>query len=90
MVVWTDFYLALFPDHCLVYVVGIRALYSILPGAGAELVDHGPPELEGARERTPYGQEASRRRQTCLRSHYTCCKSAQAERPCDVLSTLRG
>ena len=29
------------PDYCLVYIVGIRALYSVLPGAGAELVDPG-------------------------------------------------
>ena len=27
------------PEYCLVYIVGIRALYSILPGAGAEPAD---------------------------------------------------
>ena len=53
--------LVLFPDYCLVYVVGISADCSIHPGAGTELVDHGPPELEGAREWTPYGQEPGRR-----------------------------
>ena len=37
--------LVLFPDYCLVYVVGISVDCSIHPGAGAELVDHGPPEL---------------------------------------------
>ena len=43
-----DLFLPCFvPDYCLVYIVGIRALYSILPGAGAELVDPGPLELEG-------------------------------------------
>ena len=52
-----DWFLPCFvPDYCLVYIVGIRALYSVLPGAGAELVDPGPLEPEGARERTPYGQ----------------------------------
>ena len=49
--------LVLFPDYCLVYVVGISADCSIHPGAGTELVDHGPLELEGRRGRTPYGQE---------------------------------
>ena len=82
--------LVLFPDYCLVSVVGISADCSILSGAGAEFVDPGPLELEGARERTPYGQEPGRRRQTCLRSHYTCGKRAQAERTCYVLSALRG
>ena len=82
--------LVLFPDYCLVYVVGISADCSIHPGAGTELVDHGPPELEGRRGRTPYGQDPGRRRQTCLRSHYTCGKRAQTERTCYVLSTLGG
>ena len=72
--------LVLFPDYCLVYVVGISADCSIHPGAGTELVDHGPLELEGRRGRTPYGQDPGRRRQTCLRSHYTCGKRALAER----------
>ena len=45
------------PDYCLVYIVGIRALYSILPGAGAELADPGPPGREGRRGRTPYNQD---------------------------------
>ena len=82
--------LVLFPDYCLVYVVGISADCSIHPGAGTELVDLGPPELEGRRGRTPLQAGPGRRRHTCLRSHYTCGKSAQAERPCDVLSTLCG
>ena len=47
----------LFPDYCLVYVVGISALHSIHPGAGVELADPGPPELEGRRGRTPYRQD---------------------------------
>ena len=47
----------MFPDYCLIYVVGIRALYSILPGAGAELADPGPPGREGRRGRTPYKQD---------------------------------
>ena len=49
--------LVLFPDYCLVYVVGISALHSIHPGAGVELADPGPPELEGRRGRTPYRQD---------------------------------
>ena len=46
-----DLFLPCFvPDYCLVYIVGIRALYSILPGAGAELVDPGLLEPAGPRE----------------------------------------
>ena len=47
----------LFPDYCLVYVAGISADCSIHPGAGTELADLGPPELEGRRGRTPYRQD---------------------------------
>ena len=39
--------LVLFPDYCLVYVVGISADCSIPPGAEVELADPGPPEIEG-------------------------------------------
>ena len=56
----------MFPDYCLVYVAGISAGYlhsdgggahSIHPGAGTELADLGPPELEGRRRCTPYRQD---------------------------------
>ena len=33
--------LVLFPDYCLVYVVGISADCSIHPGAGTELLNEG-------------------------------------------------
>ena len=54
---WTDFYPALFPDYCLVSVVGISALHSIQPGAGAVLADPEPPEAEGRRGRSPHKQD---------------------------------
>ena len=56
----------MFSDYCLVYVVGINAAdpysdgggaHSINPGAGTELADPGPPELEGQRGRLPYLQD---------------------------------